>query len=189
MWSLARAVATGAASRAFCAHSSTAAVRRFAVAQPTVLVPARRWCSAGAAGKDIAQKIAETDPALYHLESEEKKLGGSGIGPASADMALLFECRVCKTQAVKQFSKQSYTEGVVLIQCPGCKNKHVIADNLGWFYDMGEDNNIEKQMKSEGNELDRVAVTPEQYQSFLKGSKIDLQTGEREVVEDKPKES
>ena len=39
-------------------------------------------------------------------------------------------------------------------------------------------------------QLERVAVTPEQYQSFLKGSKIDLQTGEREGIdEDKPKES
>ena len=102
---------------------------------------------------NLQDKIADTNPDLYHLEANEKVLGGKGIGTKDANMALVFECRVCQTQAIKQFSKQSYEEGVVLIECPGCKNKHVIADNLGWFFDMGENNNIEKQMKAEGQEV------------------------------------
>eukprot|EP00659_Diplonema_papillatum_P001713 gene1713-2590_t len=123
-------------------------------ADPRPFAGQLRWCSA--AGKEapsgIAEKMLKTDPSLYHVEANDKRLGGSGIGPGDADMALLFECRVCKTQAVKQFSKTSYNTGVVLIECPGCRNKHVIADNLGWFHDMGENNNIEKQMKAEGAE-------------------------------------
>eukprot|EP01061_Rhynchopus_euleeides_P020071 TRINITY_DN32812_c0_g1_i2.p1 TRINITY_DN32812_c0_g1~~TRINITY_DN32812_c0_g1_i2.p1 ORF type:complete len:211 (+),score=64.41 TRINITY_DN32812_c0_g1_i2:71-634(+) len=131
----------------------------------------------GTAAPSIEQKISQTDPKLYHLENGEKLLGGSGIGAANADMALLFECRVCKTQAVKQFSRHSYEKGVVLIQCPGCKNKHVIADNLGWFYDMGENNNIEKQMSAEGQELKRVSVSEAEYAQFLKGS-VNKDSGE-----------
>ena len=41
-------------------------------------------------------------------------------------------CTVCDTRATKTFTKHSYEKGVVLIICPGCKNKHLIADNLGW---------------------------------------------------------
>eukprot|EP01063_Lacrimia_lanifica_P017840 TRINITY_DN24824_c0_g1_i1.p2 TRINITY_DN24824_c0_g1~~TRINITY_DN24824_c0_g1_i1.p2 ORF type:complete len:189 (+),score=77.05 TRINITY_DN24824_c0_g1_i1:69-635(+) len=152
---------------------------------------ARRWCSAPAppsppAAASIEEKIskqAEADPSLMHLENDGKtmganSLGGSGVGPKGADLALMFECRVCKTTAMKQFSRHSYEHGVVLIECPGCKNKHIIADNLGWFSDMGENNNIEKQMKAEGQELERRSVTPEQYKQILQGGIVDQETGE-----------
>jgi protein import protein ZIM17 len=51
------------------------------------------------------------------------------------DMYVMFTCTVCDTRSIKGFSRQSYEEGVVLARCPGCKNLHLIADNLRYFAD------------------------------------------------------
>uniref|UniRef100_A0A0A9ZIJ5 DNL-type zinc finger protein n=1 Tax=Lygus hesperus TaxID=30085 RepID=A0A0A9ZIJ5_LYGHE len=32
-------------------------------------------------------------------------------------------------------SNRSYTEGVVILRCDGCKSLHLLADHLGWFGD------------------------------------------------------
>ncbi|RKP35669.1 DNL zinc finger-domain-containing protein, partial [Dimargaris cristalligena] len=59
-----------------------------------------------------------------------------------------FVCKVCNTPTQKLISKQAYTDGVVLIQCSSCKNRHLIADNKGWFRDQRV--NVEDLMKEKG---------------------------------------
>ena len=81
------------------------------------------------------------------------------------------------------FSKRAYHHGIVIIQCPKCKNRydvfakrtavfprtldtdltcggwsrHLIADNLGWFKDertgQGSQRNIEEIMRSKGQQV------------------------------------
>lgn len=46
---------------------------------------------------------------------------------------MLFTCGKCDTRAAKAFSRQSYETGVVIVECPGCSSRHLIADHLGWF--------------------------------------------------------
>lgn len=67
----------------------------------------------------------------YHLSAPS--LSGSGGMRLRGQMYMEFTCKVCNHRCSKHFSKQTYEKGVVLIQCPGCQNHHLIADNLGWF--------------------------------------------------------
>ncbi len=49
-------------------------------------------------------------------------------------MHMVFTCGQCGTRAVKSFSKRSYETGVVIVTCPGCEARHLVADNLVRFY-------------------------------------------------------
>ncbi|KAM0786646.1 hypothetical protein ACM66B_002095 [Microbotryomycetes sp. NB124-2] len=43
------------------------------------------------------------------------------------------QTRPCQHRSTHEFSKRSYEKGIVLVECPACKNRHLIADNLSWF--------------------------------------------------------
>ncbi|KAG5459291.1 MAG: DNL zinc finger-domain-containing protein [Olpidium bornovanus] len=53
-------------------------------------------------------------------------------------------------------SKLAYTKGVVLIQCEGCSNRHLIADNLGWFRDKKV--NVEDLVRENGEVIRKSAL-------------------------------
>eukprot|EP01013_Petalomonas_cantuscygni_P043765 TRINITY_DN8441_c0_g4_i1.p1 TRINITY_DN8441_c0_g4~~TRINITY_DN8441_c0_g4_i1.p1 ORF type:complete len:414 (-),score=71.56 TRINITY_DN8441_c0_g4_i1:45-1286(-) len=65
----------------------------------------------------------------------EEQIGGRGIGPSRADKLAAMRCTVCDTYFAKMFSTAAFTQGVVVVQCPGCHNYHLLADHLGWFLD------------------------------------------------------
>lgn len=76
----------------------------------------------------------------------------------------MFTCTVCETRSLKGMTKEAYEKGVVLARCPGCKNLHLIADNLGYF--RKEKINIESILKERGQDIDRITdgveLLPEQ---------------------------
>lgn len=79
-------------------------------------------------------------------------------------MVMVFTCAKCEVRAAKAFSKVAYTEGVVLIECPGCNSRHLIADHLGWF---GTKGNLEDFAAERGNTVvtrladNTLELTPE----------------------------
>lgn len=64
--------------------------------------------------------------------------GKSTVGQIKGKLHIKYTCKVCGTRNAHTFSKMSYEEGVVIVTCEGCTNHHLIADNLGWFEDVGK---------------------------------------------------
>ncbi|KZT70817.1 zf-DNL-domain-containing protein [Daedalea quercina L-15889] len=89
-------------------------------------------------------------------------------------LSLTFTCTVtaCGTRSSHMFTRRSYERGIVIVQCPGCKNRHLIADHLGWFKESTEDGKlktVEDLMRAQGEKVRRgildadgvVEYTPE----------------------------
>ncbi|KAI5281916.1 hypothetical protein KEM54_003043 [Ascosphaera aggregata] len=48
---------------------------------------------------------------------------------------ITFTCKPCGNRSSHRISHHGYHKGTVLIECPGCKNRHVISDHLKIFMD------------------------------------------------------
>ncbi|KDR67642.1 hypothetical protein GALMADRAFT_79657 [Galerina marginata CBS 339.88] len=79
-------------------------------------------------------------------------------------LSLTFTCTVpnCGERSSHQFTKQAYQKGVVLVQCPGCKNRHLIADHLGWFKEAtkgGKLVTIEDILREKGEKIQKGVIS------------------------------
>jgi hypothetical protein len=70
--------------------------------------------------------------------------------------ALVITCKQCDTRSAHKISKQGYHHGTVLLTCPGCKNRHLMADHLKIFSD--ERITLEDILKEKGDTLKRFTV-------------------------------
>jgi hypothetical protein len=74
------------------------------------------------------------------------------IGRIQPKLELHYTCGVCELRSTKQFSRVAYEKGVVIIRCGGCESLHLISDNLGWF---GDEKNVEEIMRKRGEAVER----------------------------------
>ncbi|KAJ3865339.1 DNL zinc finger-domain-containing protein [Lentinula novae-zelandiae] len=78
-------------------------------------------------------------------------------------MSITFTCTVtdCGTRSTHEFAKSSYERGIVLVECPGCNNRHLIADHLGWFKESTEEGKlrtVEDLVRARGEKVRRGHV-------------------------------
>ncbi|RHZ43337.1 DNL-type zinc finger protein [Aspergillus thermomutatus] len=69
---------------------------------------------------------------------------------------ITFTCKPCGHRSSHRMSKHGYHRGTVLIRCPSCLNRHVIADHLNIFMD--KKSTLEDILQREGKRLTRGYV-------------------------------
>ncbi|KZT25145.1 zf-DNL-domain-containing protein [Neolentinus lepideus HHB14362 ss-1] len=86
------------------------------------------------------------------------------LGQLEPSLSLTFTCTVpnCSHRSSHTFTKRAYEKGIVIVTCPGCKNRHLIADHLSWFKDErtqdGKLRTIEDIMKAKGESVQRGRI-------------------------------
>ncbi|CAK9824583.1 DNL-type zinc finger protein [Anthophora retusa] len=93
---------------------------------------------------------------LYEAPEEEQNETKKVLGKLERKMKVIFTCKKCNYRNGKIISKIAYEKGLVIIRCGGCKNNHLIADNLGWFEELRNTNNIEKLLAAKGETVRKV---------------------------------
>jgi protein import protein ZIM17 len=129
------------------------------------------------AAKDVkSESKPQSSPSLVSQSPVE-------TGDLEPRLSLAFTCTVadCGTRSSHTFTRRSYEKGIVIVQCPGCRNRsayysssrphvpdcatsHLIADHLGWFKDSTEDGKlrtIEDILRARGERVRRGQLNTE----------------------------
>ncbi|KAF9274511.1 hypothetical protein BGZ68_000579 [Mortierella alpina] len=88
-----------------------------------------------------------------HIQPQQKNPIPPNTDP-KARMLIGFTCTVCNHRSHKTMSKHAYQHGVVIMQCDHCKNRHLIADHLGWFKTGGV--TVEDLVKERGETVQKL---------------------------------
>jgi hypothetical protein len=95
-------------------------------------------------------------------------------------MFIAFNCNVCQTRNQKQMSRHAYHHGVVIIQCEGCRNNHLIADRLGWFRREGVD--VELLMREKGQSVRKHVADEGERRGLMEWFPEDLIDWEKSMM-------
>jgi len=83
---------------------------------------------------------------------------------------ITFTCKPCLTRSSHRISKHGYHNGSVLIQCPNCKNRHVITDHLKVFGEKAR--SFEEILKEAGETLREKKLDGGDIEFWYNGEKM-----------------
>lgn len=120
-------------------------------------------------------------------DANGEEINKQELGKIQGKLHLAFTCKKCNTRNSKIISKHAYSKGVVVVRCDGCKNNHLIADNLGWFGNNGETRNIEVILKRKGESVRRIMDDGQGYfeaiakEEWLRVQRLRTEAAENDV--------
>ena len=150
------------------------------LSRSSYLVQGQQRLGAFRANASAATGIAKAKGEQSKSPVTPKTSDETQFDPQEPRLAIAFTCTAdgCNHRSAHTFTKRAYQRGIVLIQCPSCKNRcgstplllsgprlscmyvnrHLIADNLGWFKDDTEDGrlkNVEDILRARGEHVQR----------------------------------
>jgi len=107
----------------------------------------------------VSPSSDKADKRTIKLNGDAKEVGFV----SSRKFQLSYTCKICNTVNKHMINRIAYNNGVVIATCKGCKNKHMIADNLNYYPGTfgGSTNNIEEYMEKQQSEEMVQRVTKE----------------------------
>ena len=139
------------------------------------------------ASKIISNKsrtLQQTRMMCSQLKEEELKTENKlQLGTIKAKLRLSFTCKKCNTRNHKTISKLAYEKGLVIVTCEGCKNNHLISDNLGWFAEFQGVKNIEGFLRKKGENVCRIRNNVDGYFEAITKEELDKAHKERKRIE------
>ncbi|KAF6003682.1 hypothetical protein F1559_004464 [Cyanidiococcus yangmingshanensis] len=102
----------------------------------------------------------------------------------SEKIAIAFTCARCETRVRKRFSRHAYLNGIVIISCPGCQVRHLIADNIGWFKDIPRSAGRAGYHIDDFAKVERVSMEVFELEESFYSTKAELGKGELESSDD-----
>lgn len=84
--------------------------------------------SSSSSGAKIPSINASTEDGTTQ-GTEEKTVFKQALGKVVPKLSITFTCTVegCGERSTHEFTKHAYEKGIVLVQCPGCKNRYCIT--------------------------------------------------------------
>ncbi|KAK6910484.1 hypothetical protein I203_104516 [Kwoniella mangroviensis CBS 8507] len=128
---------------------------------PASAISTRRWNSSSPSSNADAPENPQIEAPNGNGEGSKQK-----IGQIEPRLQMTFTCTAneCGHRSTHEFSKRAYTKGLVLVQCPECKARHLIADHIGWFKESlegGKLKTVEDLLRAKGEKIRKGRVNME----------------------------
>lgn len=98
--------------------------------QPSSLRLGIRFHSTDDSGSRPPNPLTDRDSSISPEDAQSDKDAIAARKAQQPSYEMTFTCKKCLHRSSHRITKQAYHFGTVLVNCPGCKGRHLIADHM-----------------------------------------------------------